>query len=152
MNGIRYQRITNGISLSNLSDMTGISIPTLRKMEKMEVPKGVYAENYRKVSEALKVSVDDLIRNNYPEIEVQRRAYYPSRTANLSNCISVYRNEKKMSFQRLASILGVNTRERARQVCAADKPLKKHLEALAKYEKISVQEFLDKYSLRKEAF
>lgn len=150
MNGIKYHRITLGISLSRLSGMTGISIPTLRKMEQMEIPHGVYASNYIAAAKALRVSPDDLIRNNYSDTEVQERAHYPSRTENLNNCISVYRSQKRMSFQRLAGFIGVTSRERARQACSTASPLKKHVEALAKCENISAEDFINKYSFREE--
>ncbi len=150
MNGIKYHRILLGISCSKLSEITGISVPTLRKMEQMEVPHGIYASNYRGVSEALKVSPDDLIRNDYSNAKIQARAHYPSRTENLNNCISVYRSQKRMSFQRLAGYIGVTSRERARQACSTASPLKKHVEALAKYENISVEDFVNKYSSRVE--
>lgn len=116
----------------------------------MKIPKGIYSSRYRAVSNALRVSADDLIRSDYPDSTVQCRAQYPSKTVNYNNCIAIYRRQKGWSFQRLAEVIGVTTRERARQICSSPSPLKKHIEALARYENVSYVDFISKYSSYQE--
>ncbi len=143
MNGVKFHRISQ-MSRENLSQITGISIPTLRTMEQAINPGRICSANYRKVSSALGVSADELIRNDYPDF--RKRAPYPSKTEHPSNCIAIYRLTKMLTFQQLAEHMKVTSRERARQVCAEEIPLQKHIATLAKRENISVTEFINRYS------
>jgi transcriptional regulator with XRE-family HTH domain len=150
MNGVKYHRLMERLSRAKLAEIAHISIPTLIKMERVSHPGNIYAENYRKVSDALQVTPDDLIRNDYPDEDkgTPRRADYASRTANPSNYISIYRREHYLTFDNLALRLGLTTRERARQICSAESPSEKHVRTLAHYEMISVDQFKEKYSLK----
>jgi DNA-binding Xre family transcriptional regulator len=141
------------MSREKLAEVAGISVPTLKKMEKVNHPGRIYATNYRKVADALKASPDDLIRNDYPENKNgPKRSAYPSRTENLDNCISIYRRKNFLTYELLASHLGVTSRERARQICAINVPLKKHILSLATHENVSVEEFIIKYSKKEIKF
>ncbi|HHX37345.1 MAG TPA: helix-turn-helix transcriptional regulator [Clostridiaceae bacterium] len=148
MNGVKYHRLMKRLSRAKLAEITHISIPTLIKMERVSHPGAIYAENYRKVSDALKVNIDDLIRNNYPDEDkgTPKRADYASRTENPSNYISVYRREHYLTFDCLALRLGLTSRERARQICSEESPSEKHIRTLATNEMISVEQFKVKYS------
>jgi hypothetical protein len=114
-------------------------------MEHAINPGRICSAKYRKVSSALGVSVDELIRNDYPDF--RKRAPYPSKTEHPSNCIAIYRLMKMLTFQQLAEHMKVTSRERARQVCAEEFPLQKHIKTLAKRENISVTEFINRYSV-----
>lgn len=150
MNGVKYYRLMSGMKSVALAEATGLSIGTIKNMEKADKPCGISAANYRKVSDALHVSPDELIKNGYPDPgrTVPKRAPYPSRTGNQCNPIFIYRREKNMSCQQLADILGLETRERARQLCADEIPMEKHLETLAKHEGFSIEAFKRKYSFQ----
>lgn len=147
MNGVRYHRIRRGIPLEKLSVLTGISIPTIRKMETSNEPGTISALNYRKVADVLNVSPDELIRIDFPDDGdgYPKRVPYPSQTEKLSNCIAIYRRANMLTYQQLALRLGLATRERGRQICSTETPMAKHLEALAKYEDVSTIEFIQKY-------
>lgn len=153
MTGVKYYRFVHRMSREKLAEATGISIPTIKKMEIVDHPGRIYATNYRKVADALKASPDDLIRNDYPETKNgPKRSAYPSRTENLDNCISIYRRKNLLTYELLASHLGVTSRERARQICAVNMPLEKHISTLATHENISVEEFISKYTKKENKF
>ncbi len=152
MSGIKYYRIKLRLSREKLSEITGISIPTLRSMENAKIPGTISALKYIKVADALEVSPDELIRTNFPDVgdDFPVRSPYPSNTENLSNYISIYRRSNSLTYQSLAIRLGVTSRERARQICSDEVPMTKHLETLARYENISTIDFINKYSMIKE--
>mgnify|MGYP000886519004 CR=1 FL=1 len=148
MNGIKYFRLIRGMKAITLAEKTGLSIGTIKNMEKTNIPNRISASNYCKVADVLQATIDDLIKDGYPNSggSVPKRAPYPSRTADERNHIFIYRKEKNMSCQQLADILGLSSRERARQLCSMEMPLEKHLEKLANLENLSIEEFKRKYS------
>lgn len=152
MSGVKYYRIKCRLTRDKLSKITGISIPTLKKMENTKILGRVSALKYRKIADALNVTPDELIRTDFLDIgdDFPKRSPYESKTENLSNCITIYRRNNLLTYERLAIRLGVTTRERARQICSVEIPNTKHMEALARYENISTKEFKNKYSLIKE--
>ena len=152
MNGIKYFRLMCGMKATTLAEKTGLSIGTIKNMEKANIPNGISASNYCKVADVLQATIDDLIKDGYPESggEVPVRAPYPSRTGNKQNIFFIYRREKNMSCQQLANCLGLKTRERARQLCTHETPMDKHTETLAKLEGLSIKDFKKKYSYRED--
>lgn len=148
MNGIKYFRLMSGMKIAVLAEKTGLSMGTIKNMEKADKPSGISAASYLKVSNALQVSPDELIKSGYPDSErtLPKRAPYPTQTGNVLNHIFIYRREKNMSCQQISDILGLTSRERTRQLCSTKVSAKKHLETLAKYENISVGKFKRKYS------
>ena len=150
MNGIKYFRLISGMKIDTLAKKTGLSTGTIKNLEKADKPSGISAASYLKVSNALQVSPDKLIKSGYPDSGsmVPKRAPYPAQTGNAINHIFIYRREKNISCQQLADILGLTSRERARQLCSTEVPSKKHLETLAKHENISIEKFKRKYSFR----
>lgn len=148
MNGIKYFRLIRGMKAITLAEKTGLSIGTIKNMEKANIPNRISASNYCKVADVLQATIDDLFKDGYPNSggSVPKRAPYPSRTGNEQNIFFIYRREKNMPCQQLADILGLTSRERARQLCSTEVSAKKHLETLAKRENLSIEEFKRKYS------
>ena len=148
MNGIKHFRIEKGWNQHVLAKKSGLSVATINTLEQMTDFKGVYTYNLLKVSDALGVPIDLLVRIDFPDakdgaaVSIPR----PSRTENRQNCITRYRRHKKITLDMLAIRMQVTSRERARQACAAEKPLEKHIHALASYEGISAEEFVEKFS------
>lgn len=148
MTGIKYFRILSQVSREKLAEITEISIPTLKKMEKASDPSRICASNYRRVSMALRVSVENLIRCDYPDAQDGGpvRTSRKSRADNKDNCISVFRMKKGLTYQRLADCMDLGSRQRAHQICCEGTPLTEHVEVLAQRENISTEEFIKKYS------
>lgn len=148
MTGIKYFRILKQKSREKLAEMTGISIPTLKKMERVSDPSRICASNYRKVSMALKVSVEDLIRCDYPDPEDGGpvRTSRKSKVDNKCNCISIFRIKKGLTYQRLADYMELGSRQRAHQLCCEENICTKYVEILSRQENISTEEFIKKYS------
>lgn len=148
MTGVKYFRILSQMPREKLAEITDISIPTLRKMENASDPSRICASNYRKVSTVLSVSVADLIRCDYPDAKDGGpvRSSRKSRTDNKFNCISIFRMKKGLTYQRLADCMELGSRQRAHQLCCEEEPLTKYIAILAQYEKMSAEEFTEKYS------
>ena len=148
MNGVKYHRLLSGTKIATLAEITGLSVGTVKNMQRPNKANRVSASSYSKVANVLNVPIDELLKEGYPEsgVGVHIRALYPSRTGNVRNHIFIYRKEKNMSCQQLADILGLTSRERARQLCSTKVSAKKHLETLAKREGLSIEEFKRKYS------
>ena len=148
MTGVKYYRILNKLSREKLAEMTGISIPTLKKMEIATNPSRICASNYRKVSLALQVSVCELIRYDFPDPEDGGPVRTPrkSKVDNKNNCISVFRLKKGMTYQRLADYMKLSSRQRAHQICCDEEPLTKYVEMLARCQNMNVADFIKEYS------
>ena len=148
MTGVKYYRILHKLSREKLAALTSISIPTLKKMEDTSNPSRICASHYRKVSLALQVSVDKLVRSDFPDPNNggPNRIPRKSKVDNKNNCISVFRLKKGMTYQRLADYMKLSSRQRAHQICCYEKPLTKHVEMLARCQNMSVADFMKKYS------
>ena len=148
MTGVKYYRILNKLSREKLAEMTGISIPTLKKMEIATNPSRICTSNYRKVSLALQVSVRELIRYDFPDPEDGGpvRAPRKSKVDNKNNCISVFRLKLGMTYQRLADYMKLSSRQRAHQICCDEEPLTKYVEMLAHCQNMNVADFIKEYS------
>jgi|LSQX01.1.fsa_nt_gb transcriptional regulator with XRE-family HTH domain len=149
MTGVKYYRILNQLSREKLAEITGISIGTIKKMERISDPSRICSSNYRRVSKALEVSVEDLIKSDYPDSEDGGpvRAPRKSRADNKCNCISIFRTKKGLTYERLAYYMGFGSRQRAHQLCCSEEDkCEKHIEILSRHENISTKEFKEKYS------
>ena len=147
MNGLKYHRLRKRLPQSTLAKQSGVCIPTIEKIEANEHPDTIYTTTYIKLSDALKVTIDDLLRQDYPDdiLENNCKAGYISNTENSNNCITVYRHTRRLTFDALGRRLG-KTRECARKACARARPLHKHIMILAEYENMSIEKFIDKFS------
>ena len=150
MTGIKNYRILHRIAMEELARITGVSRPTLKKMEEAVSPDSISASKYKKVADALKVPMDELISNDFPNIEERGsvRVSRQSKVDNKYNYISVYRTKKGLTYQRLANALGVGSRQRAQQICCGGVPSTKHIATLASCENITIDEFTRKYSFK----
>ncbi len=149
MTGVKHYRILNQLSREKLSEITGISIPTLKKMERASDPSRICASNYRNVSTVLSVPVDDLIRCDYPDATdgAPVRSFRKSKSDNKSNCISIFRMKKGLTYKRLADYMGLGSRQRAHQLCSSEEDkCEKYIEILSRHENISTEKFKEKYS------
>lgn len=149
MNGIRYHRIQNGASQMTLADRVGVGYWTIRKYESPDYSGNGSTDVYVRIGDALGVTLDELLSDNYPEIPdpFAGHGMRRSSTAVSENPLTVYRNVYSLTFSELAVRLGNSTKESGRQACATSVPLEKHINALAAYEGITPEEFLTKYTL-----
>ena len=95
MNGVKYYRIKRGLRQKELCRMAGISLFTLVRMEHADrdsVGK-LLAEHYRRVRIVLDAPVDELLREDLPEVEegTHVRNMRPSGSECADNCLAVYR-------------------------------------------------------------
>ena len=72
MTGVKYYRILHKLSREKLAALTSIRIPTLKKMEDT-LTQSDMCFHYRKVSLALQVSVDKLVRSDFPDPNIGAR-------------------------------------------------------------------------------
>lgn len=145
MTGLEYHRRIQGVSISALSVSSGISKITIMKMERD--PENVTRDTAIKIADALGVSVDQLLEIHAEEetVHFSLRTSVQSATSNPDNCLERYRREKHITFQTLAKRCGNTTKEAGRIACRRDSPLLKHIQAVADFEGISVEEFNKKY-------
>ena len=60
------------------------------------------------------------------------------------NLIAAYKEDERLSTQKLAALLGVSVYS-ARKVCMASQPSLKHLDLLARLEEVTISEFRKLY-------
>lgn len=145
MNGVEYYRRVRGMSISELADISGISEVTISKME--HKAESVTMKTAFRIATALSVTIDQLLELHEEEETwyYSMRANFKSVTTNPNNCLERYRTKKHITFQTLATRIGNSTREAGRLACRREMPLLKHVQAVADYEGISVDEFMGKY-------
>ena len=150
MNGIKYWRLKNRMTLAELSDCADITITTVRYLEK-KVRDTTTVDIYVRISDALGVTVDDLlIEYSDDALQDGDRPVSKHGGTKLINCIAMYRKTENLTLQQLAARMGVSSRERARQICNTPMPSRKNLLKLAEYENLSLQEFEVRYAVEEK--
>lgn len=153
MNGVKYYRMKMGLSLKQLSVLSGVNMATITEMEKGGGKySGIYSANYLKIRGVLAVTVDELLRDDLPDVEAgsRVRVMRQSRTGNVHSCLNWYRFSHMLTLDDMAARIGVS-REYARVLCAAEVPSEKYIQVLANHEGISPTEFIKRYSPPEEA-
>ena len=148
MVGLAYYRIQNNLTYEDLAKQTGYTPGSIRLYEKLAAERKGRSSLWLMFSDCLGVSVQELLRTDFPELvdRNNHRIIRWSKTANPNNPITIYYREHRLSYLELARRLGNDSRESGRVVCSRPKASTKHIKALARYEGISEQAFLRKYS------
>ncbi len=152
MNGVKYYRTKKGLNQKQLAALSGVSMVTIAAMEKGGRNKGIYPGKYIKIKAVLCVSVDELLREDFPAVEdgAPVRILRRSRTENVQSCLTQYRHVHRLTLDEMSSRLGVTSKECSRQACAAEVSLEKHIQTLASFEGLSVIEFIELYTPSEE--
>lgn len=147
--GIEYHRRRQRLSKQVLAKISCLSLHVIARVtnaydKPYNSPMGVYIA----LSDAMGVAVDDLyVMHEVSELGDGDRVQYASKPTRC-NCLDVYRLEQGLSYQQLANRLGMQSRQGGQQACHLMPPGAKHLQRLASYEGISVEEFQAKYENR----
>ncbi len=147
MTGLCYWRMKRHFSKKELAEKAGVSFTFISKLEKRYSPDTAFVL-YIRLADALTVTVDQLLKE-YNEAELSLGDHGTYRKAEgkhkAANCIAEYRKEENLTYQELSMILGISSREGARQICNSPCPSRKHLKTLANRESLSVAEFMFRY-------
>ena len=152
MTGLEFYRIKKDLSRNELAEQVGCVTATVALYEKLVQEGKGRSSLWLTFSNALGVPVSELMRTDLPELVDRKNGWLnrPSRTANPDNPIAVYRAAKHLTYGEISEIIGCTTREAGRLACAKTTPSKKHIVALARYEKMSPEEFIRKYRRKEE--
>ena len=147
MNGIRFYRKKNKLAIYELSELSHVCKPTIHSLEEAINPTTALTI-YLRLADALGVTLDELLDDYDPALlkDGDRHAYCGS-AKHPRNPIAVYRREENLSFQQLATRMGVTSREWARRVCEEDTASPKLLRRLAAFENLTEAEFLRRYAV-----
>lgn len=146
INGISFWRKKRRLTVSELSDLAGVSRSTILSLEH-----GIKASTaltvYKGISEALGVTIAMLL-DSYDECELTEGENRRKRTRREfgSSEIAVYCTKHNLTYRQLANRLGLTSSERARQLCMADTVPAKHIKKLAEYENLTIEEFCELYA------
>lgn len=144
--GTEYYRRLYRMRQRDLAKAAGIDHATIHRILHAANVERMYLHNYVKISDALGVTIDDLL-TSHDDSELDGTGYIPpSDNDNPHNPIGAYRREKSLTLKVLGERLGGLTKERVRKICASDHPSPKHIHTLALYEGLSDVEFCIKYS------
>lgn len=149
MTGLKHHRIAKNLSLKELATLAETSRFTIENYENPDSAQNGNSEIYLRLANALEVTIDELLRPDYPELDdpkAGREGKRRSATANPMNPITVYRDAHGLTFMQIATLIGNTTKESGRKACAAQQPLERHINALAVKEGISADEFRALYS------
>ena len=149
--GVRFYRLKARISQRKLAELAGVSICFLQRMECPNKQMTMSLGNCMRVAEVLHVPVSALLQEyDDSELDAGDKATYPSWTANLRNCVAVYRQRHGLTLAQLGERLGGKTRACAQLACAEEKPRKKHVLVLTAYEGITLEELHQLYAPKTE--
>ena len=147
ISGTEYYRRKARMSMRELSERSGVSDPVLKKLCSGEPPMTTPLSMYMRVSEALNVSIQDLLKmHDQKELDVGDHTAYPSRTDCMTNCVAVYRRAKGLTYAQLALRLDSPNRQCAQLACAGEKAGRKHVRLLAAHEGITPEQFRQMYT------
>ena len=122
MNGVQYYRIKSGLTVNDLYRATGVYPPTIRAMERVGSVNNMYPRNYLTLRDYFGVPVDELLREDFPELEEPSGNHNRgSATENPNNCLAVYRKRHKLSLRGLGDLIGAS-HECACQQCSHPTP------------------------------
>ena len=146
MNGIRYYRLKKRMSKKDLAKKSGICPMTISKLEKAEEIRASCLRLYD-IACALGVTMDELLMD-YPDelITPSDRKAYPQHTGRATNCVSNYRLAHNLSHEELGRRLGNRTRALSQVACKQEEGKPKHIQALAVWEGVSMEEFCRQYA------
>jgi len=144
--GLLYFRRKRRLSRIQLAVMSDIEEITLKRMESYTAfchP----SHMYMRLAKCLNITVDDLVLT-YPEslLEEGDQHTREARSPHPDNIIGRYKFINNLTFHQLAMRLGLKGKESARVVCKRKNAGNKHVETLARYHGISVEEFRHRYS------
>ena len=148
MNGLKYYRIKSGLSQKQLAELSGVGQMVLVKMERMgrSNVKGCLCDEFIRVSNALGIKIDELLREDMPDWEngVCLRNLRPGKSDSSDNLLTIYRRRHRMTLREVATILGVS-HETVRLACISEETPEKYIHQLAVNEGISYSEFVSRY-------
>ena len=142
MNASKHYRIKKGLTQKQLSALSGINIATLNALEhpNPKTMRTVGYSTYIKLSDALEIPIDELLRDDLPDIRPMR----PSNSECPNNCLTIYRRRHHLTLREMASLLDISY-ETLRLVCRAPEVPGKYIERLAALSGISFNEFFQCY-------
>lgn len=145
--GVEYYRRKRRMKQKELSQITGVSVCAIDAWGKDAAAlESAYVSRLLKLADALGVTMDQLCAA-YPTCRLKAgdKPVRGSAQECPTNCITVYRRCKNLTFDALAQRMGLTTREAARINCIRREPREEYIRALAEYEQIPVVEFLELY-------
>ena len=142
---VEFYRCKMKLSKGQMAQFTGMQYATLDRFYSVNDFFTLAIRHFITISDALGVSVDDLLTMHRAS-EVEGNSFArPSRTGNVDNCIYRYRMAKSLRLVDLGKRLGGFSKQWALCVCAADVPPADCIRTLADYEGLTVADFLELY-------
>ena len=142
--GLEYYRRENRLRQKDIASITGVNISVIRRMLSGENMENMYLGKIVKLSDALSISVDDLLAFR-DDSTLDGSTFIPAKEDPPMNCIEVYRRTKSLTLKVLAERLGLS-KQAVSMLCKMRIPTEKHIKSLAAYEGISTAEFIWRYS------
>ena len=146
INGISFWRKKRRLTVSELSDLTGVSRSTILALEH-EIKLSTALTVYKAIANALGVTIAMLLAS-YDESELADGDRHRKRVRKEFGAseIAVYCTKHNLTYRQLANRLGLTSSERARQLCMADTVPVKHISKLASFEGLTIEEFCELYA------
>ena len=148
MNGVRFHRISRGLTRCALYRETGVAPKTISNMEALDMDSEsnrLHPRDYITLGNYFGVPIDELLRGGFPELEEPAGCYnLDSELENPRNCITIYRKKNKLSLRTMGDILGVSYQTVSTK-CREENAPEEYVRILAKRENISIDEFYKKY-------
>ena len=147
MNGFKVYRLKKHYSRKELATMVDVPECQILLCEKDALK--INLKVAIRMAKVLDVTVDELL-SNYDEEELSISDRVTRRQGHVAqhpaNSIGVYRRAENLSYQQLADILGIGSRQGAQKVCRSRKPSRKHIETLTAREGLTLAEFCLRYA------
>lgn len=151
INGIEYYRRKRRMTRADLEAVSGVSISCILEYESMDSLDKCRMEKILRLADALEVTVDQLLEDHdRKELTLLDRSFRDSGMHNPKNPLAIYRKVHNLTLDELSERLGGLTRWGTSKICRVENPPVWHIRALAQWEDMSVEEFLDTYCYEEE--
>lgn len=151
INGVEYYRRKRRLTKLDLAKKAGVSQSCIEDYESRQALDRCGMEKILRLADALDVTVDQLLEDHdRKELTLLDRSFRDSGMHNPKNPLAIYRKVHNLTLDELSERLGGLTRWGTSKICRVENPPVWHIRALAQWEDMSVEEFLDTYCYEEE--
>jgi transcriptional regulator with XRE-family HTH domain len=131
--------------------MTGMHLSTFKTYENPDVPAPGSGDTYLRISNALRVPIDELLRTDFPELPDPTHGKKADfKGDNETNIVARYRKAQSLTFSELGVRIGNVSRQAAKMACKRNAALSHHIKLLSIYEGVTPKDLIKKYEASAE--
>ncbi len=148
ISGVEFWRCKRKIGKTRIQEILGSVYALQNWSQPNTLLEAANVKNLLKVADCLNVTADQLFEtHSTAELEDGDRLQFQSKyNVNSDNCLCNYRIAKGLNYRQLAERMGGISHQWAHQMCRSHHASQAGIRRIAKYEKMTPEEFCKEYS------